>query len=74
MKKYHTEIIIIRIIKKMFCRFYVQDLKRETRNTLPKERRLPWLALNEVSSTQMNDILFNNYMFASNVSLTCRYL
>lgn len=29
-------------------KFYIQDLERETRNTLPKERRLPWLALNEV--------------------------
>ena len=63
----------ISYIKKMFCRFYVQDLERETRNALPKERRLPWLALNEVSSIQMDDIFFNNYMFTSNVS-TCRYL
>lgn len=39
-----------------YCRFYRQDLKQEISNKLPKKRRLPWLALNEVSYTQINHV------------------
>ncbi|XP_054005898.1 NAD kinase 2, mitochondrial isoform X1 [Hylaeus anthracinus] len=29
-------------------KFYTQDMQKEAPNSLPKERRLPWLALNEI--------------------------
>lgn len=50
-----------------YYRFYTQDLKQEISNKLPKKRRLPWLALNEVSYMQINHVFFNNYGFKFNI-------
>ncbi|XP_003487977.1 NAD kinase 2, mitochondrial isoform X1 [Bombus impatiens] len=45
-------------------KFYTQDLKQEISNKLPKKRRLPWLALNEVFiaeilSARISNLLIN---------------
>lgn len=43
------------------CRFYTEDLQKRASNNLPKERRLPWLALNEVSFTLLKQLCVSLY-------------